>query len=163
MSVERTGAEDFRETVCARLRTLMCPEPSDKSLGALRFPAGRTEASSCFPSGERIAVCEASHLVLSAGKTFQEVLDAELSGPGPWPLGANGVDRRGISLPWAGSGPSLDRFGPWNLEGLNQTACGGKLTMPQEREERGRGFALASFFPKQELPPAAQNQGPPHS
>lgn len=114
MSQERTEAEEFRETVCARFGTRMSLVPSDKSLGALRFPAGRSEGSSCSPWRGRIAVCEARFLVLDAGKTFREVLGAELTGECGQPSSGDGLDRRGTGLPLGGVGPSGEGRGQWS-------------------------------------------------
>jgi len=113
MSEGRTEAEEFRETVCARFGTRMSLVPSNKSLGALRFPAGRSEGSSCSPWRGRIAVCEASYLVLVAGKTFREVLGTELSGEWVEPSPGDGQDQRGTSLGLRGVGLSVDRGGQW--------------------------------------------------
>lgn len=146
MSGPSKEREDFSETVCARCRTRMALVPSDRSLGALRFPAGQAEASSCSPLGVRIAVCEASRLVLIAGKTFCEVLWFEL-----WDahLGSSQhslVDRYGGRGPWGCVGPSLNPKSPPTLSRPNGLGGWADLQL-RERSLGTRGLREWSWEP----------------
>jgi hypothetical protein len=142
MSNGRTEREDFRETECARRRALMRQRPSSRSLGALCFPAGLSEASSCSPLWGRIAVCEASSLVLDAGKTFREVLQSWLPSMSSSPTRRDGLDQRGAGLRRADVGPSLSRMGQQTLELRKALAVRGAGQPPvrSRRPKRLRGW-----------------------